>query len=67
MPTSFPVYKFRSKTKDQLASNFQALLDFYGAIAVILLMLLMLEIYFGAFNGLSGPQAILKVTGIAHS
>ena len=42
----------------------QTLFIFYGAVAVILLFLFLLEAHFGMFDGLSILQAWLKATGM---
>jgi hypothetical protein len=65
MPTSIPVYKFGSKARDELASCTRALLDFYGLVGEIVLLLLVFETYFVMFDGLSAAQALLAVTGMA--
>jgi|PersoiStandDraft_1058852.scaffolds.fasta_scaffold13966_1 hypothetical protein len=64
MSTLIAVYKFGSKATDELKSCTQALLAFYGVIALVLMFLLVLEAHFGMFDGLSAAQALLKATGM---
>jgi hypothetical protein len=64
MSLSFAVYKLRSKAGEELASCTKALFNFYGVIAAGLLVVFVLEMQFGMFEGLSTAQALLKATGM---
>jgi len=64
MPTSITIYKYGSKARDELAAGAQALVRFYGVMAVVLSLLCVLEAHYGMFEGLSAAQTLLKATGV---
>lgn len=66
MPTTITIHKYGSRARDELATCAQALLLFYGVIAVVVSLLLVLEERCGMFEGLSAAQTLLKATGVAQ-
>jgi hypothetical protein len=63
MPVDLPARSHVQAPSDDSAKTGQALLMFYGCVALAALLLIALEVRFGTFDGLTVPESIVKATG----
>jgi hypothetical protein len=65
MPTTIPLRAVESLADDGLASFCRALLQLYGILTLVLLLLTAIEMHLGMYPGLTTVEAIFRTIGTA--